>query len=241
MRQIVQIAVDAVEPDRGRLFGIMGLPVGTDSAPRLGSLLDDAVDLFGQLAQPRGLFEPVTREELDAVYPGEGRNAPASPLPEIYPHATGLALFAATLGNHVSDGIDGLFRKNDLALAYVLDAVASDAADTLAVVLGERFAATIEGPAEVGDTKVLAYSPGYCGWDVSGQGRLFGRLAPAEIGISLNGSYLMEPLKSVSGVLVAGPGRIHKFRPAYPFCEACRTHPCRARMASVLRPGAVRA
>ena len=28
----------------------------------------------------------------------------------------------------------------------------------------------------------------------------------------------MEPLKSVSGVLVAGPAGIHRFAPTYPFC-----------------------
>jgi len=70
---------------------------------------------------------------------------------------------------------------------------------------------------------------------VSGQRRLFARLRPEEIGIHLNSSFLMTPLTSVSGVLVGGTGDIHRFRPDFPFCEACATHECRPRMASVRR------
>ena len=56
---------------------------------------------------------------------------------------------------------------------------------------------------------VLRYSPGYCGWHVSGQINLFNTLTPEKIGITLGESCLMNPLKSVSGVLVAGPPNIH--------------------------------
>jgi hypothetical protein len=62
---------------------------------------------------------------------------------------------------------------------------------------------------------------------------LFERLRPAEIGVGLTASCLMDPLKSVSGVLVAGPAAVHRFRPTFTFCDACATHACRARMASV--------
>ena len=63
---------------------------------------------------------------------------------------------------------------------------------------------------------VLRYSPGYCGWHISGQRRLFAHLRPERIGITLHDSYLMEPLKSVSGVLIAGAKEIHAFADTYP-------------------------
>ena len=78
--------------------------------------------------------------------------------------------------------------------------------------------------------RTLGYSPGYCGWHIGAQKKLFDRLGPEEIGIRLGESFLMEPIKSVSGVLVAGPAAIHRFRPAFPFCRGCTTHPCRRRM-----------
>ena len=68
-------------------------------------------------------------------------------------------------------------------------------------------------------------------------------LPAGEIGVTLNDSCLMSPLKSVSGVLVAGLGEAHRFRPDFPFCDDCRTHECGRRMASVLghAPRAARA
>ena len=53
--------------------------------------------------------------------------------------------------------------------------------------------------------------------------------------MTLNDSCLMTPIKSVSGVLVCGPGEIHRFRPDFDFCEDCKTQACGARMASVLK------
>ena len=50
------------------------------------------------------------------------------------------------------------------------------------------------------------FSPGYCGWHVSEQQRLF-RLFGTEspCGVSLTDSSLMVPIKSVSGVIGLGP------------------------------------
>jgi hypothetical protein len=41
----------------------------------------------------------------------------------------------------------------------------------------------------------------------------------------------MQPLKSVSGVLVAAPPEAHHIEPAYPFCVDCTTQGCRERSA----------
>ena len=68
---------------------------------------------------------------------------------------------------------------------------------------------------------------------ISGQARIFQFLCPEEIGITLNASYLMQPIKSVSGVLVVGRREIHSFVPKYPFCDGCDTHQCLDRMRSV--------
>ncbi|MCP4146820.1 MAG: hypothetical protein GY757_03625, partial [bacterium] len=81
--------------------------------------------------------------------------------------------------------------------------------------------------------RVLNYSPGYCGWHISGQRKLFDWLNPEAIGIRLNESYLMSPLKSISGVLTAGEASIHRFDNTFPFCAQCRTFSCRERMKDV--------
>jgi len=219
-------------PLRAEVLRLQGVPVEADLSPRIGALLEAALAAYLETAQPRAVFGGISREEFRSVYRGEGRNAPETPLETVLAGAEQLALFVATVGGVVTTRIRGLFGRNEPALGAMLDSVASAAADRLTVLLGARSLGT-EGAAGANGTRVLAYSPGYCGWHVSGQRALFASLEPGEIGVSLNSSCLMEPLKSVSGVLVAGPAGIHSFAPAYPFCPECRDKPCRARIASL--------
>ena len=46
----------------------------------------------------------------------------------------------------------------------------------------------------------------------------------------------MQPLKSVSGVIVAGPPEIHHFTNDYPFCTACTGKECRERIQAMPVP-----
>ena len=205
---------------------------GREPDARTAAMGRAALAEYLELARPVGVQEEIVAAEFEAVFAGEGQNDPAAPLGGIFPRAARLALFAATLGPDVSRRIAERFAAQDFALGAVLDAVASVAADGMVTVLEQRFAERPEAGESGGAAPaVLAYSPGYCGWHVSGQKRLFARLQPAEAGITLRPSCLMEPLKSVSGVLVAGAPEIHRFEDRFSFCEACATHACRARQA----------
>jgi cobalamin-dependent methionine synthase I len=85
----------------------------------------------------------------------------------------------------------------------MLDAVASTAAEMAADAVERNYLKRLRVEnQEANSTAVLRYSPGYCGWHVSGQKKLFEFLQPAEIGITLLESFLMTPLKSISGVLL---------------------------------------
>jgi len=229
MRERIVFSIAEAMPSPGAVLERLGMASPTDLSARTGALVESVTDEFEQLAEPRGLVDDVSAEEFAAVYAGEGRNSHQTPLEQIYPRADSLALFVATLGSKVSDRIAGLFAADDMARGFVLDAVASASADLLTDRLAGRYRerATGEG------TAVLGYSPGYCGWHISAQRKLFERLTPDEIGIRLNESCLMQPLKSVSGVLVAGAGPIHRFRPEFSFCAECTTRQCLPRMRSV--------
>jgi len=237
MRSVVRFDLEQASPRREDVLVAQGIPPNALLPARVRDALEAAFALFSELARPVGVFDEIEAGEFEAVYAGEGCNPPESPLRAIVPKARALALYSATLGEPASARIGELFHEHELALAYLLDAVASASADRLSALLGERFARTLRERGLCADeTQVLPYSPGYCGWHVSGQGRLFARLQPQEIGVHLNQSFLMTPLKSVSGVLVAGPAEAHRFRPDFPFCEACATHDCRHRLASLTKP-----
>ncbi len=74
--------------------------------------------------------------------------------------------------------------------------------------------------------RYVSYSPGYCGWHISGQKKLFSVLKPDSIGINLNNSFLMQPIKSVSGMIIGNDAQNHMIKPQYDFCKRCRTHSC---------------
>jgi|GEM_PF-135854 len=102
----------------------------------------------------------------------------------------------------------------------------------------ESVGATCRAPTAT-TTAVLAYSPGYCGWPLTGQQRLFAAFDPAEIGVTLTSSCLMCPLKSVSGVLVAGPVQLHDVGQGFPCCASCSDPACRTRIARLRQRGAL--
>ena len=234
MRTIVTLEAAGRPPDRATVLRTQGIPEDVEVPRRIGDLVNGTLATYGRLAAPRGILAEIGAERFGAVYRGEGNNAPRTPLERIYPRAERLALFAVTLGGALSREIDRLFHANEPALAAMLDAVASERADHAAQRLAEHYRATVMARGEASAaTAVLPYSPGYCGWHITGQIRLFDALAPEEIGITLNASCLMQPLKSVSGVLVVGPASIHRFDNDFDFCDDCATQDCRARIASV--------
>jgi hypothetical protein len=234
VKAVLTLEAAKTPPDREAVLRSQGIPEHTEPRDRVLQLVDRALDLYAALTDPRAIYQELPQTEFEAIYHGEGLNEHPTPLEEIVPGAERLALFVVTLGDAVSREITGLFRTNDPALGYMLDAIASERADRAAELVGEHFLSRlVEDRSPQPATRVLAYSPGYCGWHITGQRKLFDFLRPEEIGVRLNASCLMQPLKSVSGVLVAGAREIHSFNNDYDFCDNCTTHQCRERIASL--------
>jgi hypothetical protein len=231
MRETIPLTFTSIVPDRAAVLALQDMRPGQPVADRVARLYVRALELLERASEPVALLADVSSAEFAEVYAGEGRNAPDSPLARILPRAERLALFALTLGGRISEEIDRRFAARDFALAAMLDAAASSAAEKAVGEIEHTLGARVRADVAVGrPAAVLAYSPGYCGWDVTGQRALFAYLHPEEIGIRLNESCLMEPLKSVSGVVVAGPIEVHDFPADFEFCRVCLGHECRERV-----------
>jgi hypothetical protein len=233
------IPLDSIRraPPREVALQRQGIPEGHKVSPQVESLLEKAVSLYEALAQPKGLIGEISLPEFQKVFQGEDQNTLPAPLPGIVQKAEGLALFAATIGEPVSSMIQELFQENDPATACMLDGIASERAEAAADLLAAAFRDLLleRGTADP-SMRALAYSPGYCGWHITGQGKLFSFLKPEQIDITLSPTSLMSPIKSVSGVLVAGPPEIHDFRNDFEFCLDCADWDCRTRIASLFEP-----
>ncbi len=232
--EIINYSLLDIEPDRVAIFETQGIGPGVKPSARVIKLYYSAVELFMKLAEPIGIIHEISIPEFARVYEGEGLNEADTPLQHIFEQASHLALFGATIGLQVSEKIAQLLEDGDLSMGYMLDSAASFCADKAAAAAEQFFLESLLQEGRAGDsTVVLNYSPGYCGWHISGQGKLFQYLKPQTIGITLNKSYLMMPIKSVSGVLVAGERKIHAFKNNYPFCKECGTKTCRERIKSL--------
>jgi len=231
LRRVVGILPANTVPSEESVLGAMGVPPGSEQGERVNRLVADALDELRRAACPRGVVASVTADEFAAIYEGEGDNDTPSPLAAVFPPAEGLVLFAATLGASLSERVSALFDDGSLALAAMLDAAASEATELAGVHLDRM---VLEGAHHGGRanqfSRILRYSPGYCGWNLTGQRALFAALGPEEIGIHLTETCLMEPVKSISGVMVIGPAEIHEFTDDYSFCATCPTHDCRRRI-----------
>jgi hypothetical protein len=228
---------DAVMPAAERHRQAMGLPRGLPPSARTAGLVAEARDMLLRLAEPRACVAPIDRAAFARVHAGQGRNDPQTPLARIVAHADALALFVATLGAPLTNAIGDLFARDHPALGYVLDTLASETADGLAYRVAGEVASRAAASGSTGpDAKALPYSPGYCGWHVSGQRALFDALgAEAHVGVTLNDSFLMQPLKSVSGVVVVAAPEVHDAGMDYECCESCQTRECQDRLFALRR------
>ncbi len=233
-REIFKFTTEEIAPQRSEIFKAQGMQPEIEPSLMVLHLYDAAEKLFFELARPIGVMAGISIPRFSRIYPGIGRNEPDSLLEHIIPQAHDLVLFAFTLGGEISQKISQLVEKGDFSAGYMLDSVASFCTDKASKVAEQFLLGKLLriGQADA-SSRVLLYSPGYCGWHVTGQGKLFEYLHPEEIGITLNESYLMIPLKSISGVLVAGEKNIHSFKNDFPFCKDCQAIPCRQRIASL--------
>jgi hypothetical protein len=234
MNDILTFSPDEVIPDRQAAFDNQGIPGHADVSAEVEELHARALELLAETASPVGVVAALTSATFEIVYHGEGLNERRTPVGDIFERADSLALFAVTLGRGVTKEIEDRFAANDFALGSMLDSVASASADLLSERLRDRYGDHLQQTGQATEQSgVLCYSPGYCGWHISGQKKLFEVLRPERIGITLRESFLMEPLKSVSGVVIAAPARVHDFEASYPFCSRCETRGCRERIRSL--------
>jgi len=130
-----------------------------------------------------------------------------------------IALFVCTLGPDFDDWIRSLNDASDTLPAYVADTVGSEWVENAA----DQLCAELQTSLNASGLKITnRFSPGYCGWSVKEQHALFSFFPPKICGITLTESALMQPLKSVSGLIGVGPEAVKKDY----FCSICDAEDC---------------
>jgi hypothetical protein len=233
-RKIFSIPIEEVLPPVAAVLEGQGIPRWKQANGITLQLARDAVELYREKARPVGAGVEIAKDAFKPVFEGEGRNEPDSPVGPIFQASENLALFAVTIGQEICSEIRRLFRTNDFALGSMLDSAASEGTELTARAVEKLYLRHLKDFGfQIKGTGVLRFSPGYCGWHISAQKKLFDALHPSEIGITLNESHLMQPLKSISGVIISGEKNIFYFDDTFSFCRDCAEHSCRERIHAV--------
>jgi hypothetical protein len=234
MRKIYNISTEQATPSIESVLGGQGIPRSLKPDERTVKLAKEVISIYRQIAKPVGILMKISKNDFESVSIGEGRNEIDSPINPIYLSSDSLALFAVTVGEEVCSEISERFNKNDFALGSMLDSAASEGTEMTAQTIEDIYLRhLIETGKSNSDSGILRFSPGYCGWHISAQRKLFQALHPEDIRITLNDSFLMQPLKSISGVIIFGRKKIFDFDDNFSFCIDCKTHTCRNRVQAV--------
>ncbi|MEY8528347.1 vitamin B12 dependent-methionine synthase activation domain-containing protein [Bacteroides xylanisolvens] len=144
---------------------------------------------------------------------------------KIGPYLEGIqkaCLYVSTAGKEFDEYLGNLKKSGDIMKEFI--------ADSIGTVLAELSSSLIANELEKSyNMKVSSpYSPGYCGWDIKEQKKFFSLFPDKPCGITLSDSFLMFPIKSVSGFI--GLGNDSFKRPKH--CDLCNNLQCFKRRAT---------
>jgi hypothetical protein len=112
-----------------------------------------------------------------------------------------IVVFLCTAGEEIGIRSRKAMKTGDLLTGYIYDVVGSEIVEAAADIMQNTLETVM---ANEGKKITNRYSPGYCGWDVAEQHKLFQLIPDNYCGIRLTPSALMDPVKSVSGFIGTG-------------------------------------
>ncbi len=114
-----------------------------------------------------------------------------------------VALFICTAGAEISNHSVEVSNQDDTLLGYIYDVIGSVTVEKAM----DKIQKSLETEFQKSGLNISdRYSPGYCEWSVAEQQNLFSLLPDNFCGVSLSDSSLMNPIKSLSGIIGIGAG-----------------------------------
>ncbi len=214
--------------DRSEILRYLGYPKGVSPKDRIGEEIDRWIAEGSGLAQPKATYIvlPVTDKgpRWLRVETSIGTTEFKGAIGEFLGGALGVAVFIATAGPQIENRASELLREHDGLGAMVLNAVGAERAEAVEAVVINQLRQQAH-KAKIAPT--LPYAPGYCGMPLTEQKKLFAIFDNQNVGVTLTDSCLMQPIKSVSGLIgLAKTQDLEIFRTP---CERCELHNCNMR------------
>jgi len=164
--------------------------------------------------------------EKGAVKLQEGPEFKSPKLAKTLKDCEEIICYITTLGEDVENKIKRLMDQKRLSEAFILDAMASVAADSMVTTFHQHMKNNYENQ---GKQVTLCFSPGYCDWPITEQKKLFNLFDSNNVDVELTDSCFMQPRKSVSGVFGITPQGSNPIKKHYNPCLECKREDCSAR------------
>jgi cobalamin-dependent methionine synthase I len=168
---------------------------------KIVGLVDRAIEEGRALAQPKAVYADYDVKQTDEKHVflnGISFSVLSKSAAHRLMHAKKVTFFVVTICHKLEGKIQEYVREGVLSSAAMLDAVGSAAVESVASYIN---ALTDRRAKDTGFKTIQRFSPGYGDWDLKSQKELLHLLNASQIGISLTSSNLMQPEKSVSGVI----------------------------------------
>lgn len=201
---------------------IMGYPEGV-SHETIRSFIEDAVEKAAGICELKAeyfLFDDILLDEKEkTITIGNTLLSIGKIIFGQIRKADSAALFRCTAGAGIGEISRNAMANGDPFEGYLYDVIGSEVVESVAELMQNE----LEKQAEESQKHITnRFSPGYCGWNVSEQHKLFSLMPANYCGIVLTGSALMQPIKSVSGII--GIGQSVKRMPYT--CKICDMKDC---------------
>lgn len=178
---------------------------GKDMSDHFSETIDNFLEELNQRAELKGGFiisdDDILKTGNDHFYLNNVLFKSKNIITKRLNKSSNIALMVATIGDQLEILSKKLFKIGDYFEGYVVDLAASELVEKTADMLQQKLEQIVS---KEGFNITNRYSPGYCGWDVSDQKKLFSFFPKDFCGIKLTESSLMIPIKSISGVIGIG-------------------------------------
>lgn len=212
-----------LEWSRDELLRYLGYRGAWASGKVLTQEIEAEIQRGRSLLEPRGIYSvyPIQRKSARQLVLGQA--ILDGQVATFLNGADRIAVLVVTVGSAITNAARSASELGDPVAAWTLDALGSYAAEAAADALTQALRSKFP------DVGALSprYSPGYCGMHLTQQVTLFELVDASILGVRLLDSMLMQPTKSVSGVIGIGPGAT--FAAERSPCERCTDLNCTMR------------
>jgi cobalamin-dependent methionine synthase I len=183
---------------------------------RIAQCLPEVISLGESLLEPKTVYDffAIEKVEEKVLFLKNGEAFGSKHLCKLLNGAEKLVAMCCTVGNALEKKTSRLNEEGDPLTAYLLDIYASTAVGFLMRSLHREIKKDYAG---YGVTAYL--EPGQLDWNIRDQEVLFRLVSPETIGVSINESFMMKPVKTTTGVF--GIGAADRVKKGNFACKDC--------------------